>query len=197
MKWLGNDIHMHMYNKHGRFRFIGLPHQLLCMSEDEKTRLAQELEDAKSMAKEYESRYKYLLAEYDNYRKRLEKEMDIKVKRSMEGIILRLLDLRDDYIRAIDTAKRDSSASLITGLEGILKRLDGILKEYGVVEIDAVGKSFDPNLHEAVSFVYDRELPDLTVTNEIRKGYIWNDRVIRPSLVEVSKRPEGGDSKDG
>jgi molecular chaperone GrpE len=174
-----------------------MPNQLLCMSEDEKTRLAQELEDAKSMAKEYESRYKYLLAEYDNYRKRLEKEMDIKVKRSIEGIILRLLDLRDDYIRAIDTAKRESSKSLIAGLEGILKRLDGILKEYGVVEIDALGKSFDPNLHEAVSFVYDRELPDLTVTNEIRKGYIWNDRVIRPSLVEVSKRPEGGDSKDG
>jgi molecular chaperone GrpE len=74
-----------------------------------------------------------------------------------------------------------------------------MLKEVGVVEIEALGKIFDPNLHEAVSFTYNSELPDLTVTNEIRKGYMLNDRVIRPSLVEVSRRPmlEGGDGKNG
>ncbi|MEM4398471.1 MAG: nucleotide exchange factor GrpE [Candidatus Nitrosocaldus sp.] len=81
----------------------------------------------------------------------------------------------------------------------MLKNLDGILRDAGVVEIPAVGEAFNPNMHEAVSFVYNAELPDLTITNEIRKGYMMNDRVIRPSLVEVSRRPMqevGGDSNE-
>jgi molecular chaperone GrpE len=171
--------------------------------DDSKIRLLeQELEKAKNEAKEYETKYKYLLAEYDNYRKRLEKEAELRVKHGIETFILKLLDLRDDYIRAIDTVKKGNEKSInaiVSGLEGILKKLDNMLKEVGVVEIEALGKIFDPNLHEAVSFTYNSELPDLTVTNEIRKGYMLNDRVIRPSLVEVSRRPmlEGGDGKNG
>ncbi len=163
--------------------------------------LEQELEKANAVAKEYETKYKYLLAEYDNYRKRLERETELRVKYEVEKIIIKLLDLRDDYVRAVDIARKGDEKSIhaiVTGLEGILKRLDDILKEIGVVEIEAVGKAFNPNLHEAVSFTYNAELPDLTVINEVRKGYMLNDRVIRPSLVEVSRKPvEGGDGSNG
>jgi molecular chaperone GrpE len=126
--------------------------------DDSKIRLLeQELEKAKNEAKEYETKYKYLLAEYDNYRKRLEKEAELRVKHGIETFILKLLDLRDDYIRAIDTVKKGNEKSInaiVSGLEGILKKLDNMLKEVGVVEIEALGKIFDPNLHEAVSYCY-------------------------------------------
>ena len=157
---------------------------------DELTTLKEELEREKEKAEEYDKKYKRLLAEYDNYRKQLDKEADIRVRREVEKFMLKLLDLRDDYIRAIEIVKKsDTTDTIINGLEGVLKNLDNILQDQGIVEINAIGKSFDPNLHEAVSFVDNLELPENTVTTEIRKGYMLSERVIRPSLVEISKRP--------
>lgn len=141
----------------------------------------EELSDA-------EEHYKYKLAEIANYRKQIEKESEIRVRREIEKFLVKLINLRDDYLRAIDSAKADNNPALVNGLESILKNLDGVLKEEGVKEIDAVGKIFDPNIHEAVSFIDNDEYPENTVTAEIRKGYMLNDRVIRPSLVEVSKK---------
>lgn len=153
-----------------------------------------EVEMLKSALKEYESRYKYLLADYDNYRKRVEREAEYRVRQGIESFVLKLLNLRDDFMRAVDAARKSADKNVVEGLEGVLKNLDGILRDAGVVEIPAVGKIFNPNMHEAVSFIYNAELPDLTVTSEIRKGYMMNDKVIRPSLVEVSRRSvqEGG-----
>ena len=171
---------------------------MICLNEndkdntqlDELNNLKEELKKEKERAEEYVSKYKYLLADYDNYRKKLDKESEIRVRHEVEKFILKLLDLRDDYIRAIEIVKKsDSTNMIINGLEGVLKNLDNVLKEEGIVEIDVLGKSFDPNLHEAVSFVDSVELPENTITTEIRKGYMLSDRVIRPSLVEVSKRP--------
>lgn len=171
---------------------------MICLNEndkdntqlDELNNLKEELKKEKERAEEYVSKYKYLLADYDNYRKKLDKESEIRVRHEVEKFILKLLDLRDDYIRAIEIVKKsDSTNTIINGLEGVLKNLDNVLKEEGIVEIDVLGKSFDPNLHEAVSFVDSVELPENTITTEIRKGYMLSDRVIRPSLVEVSKRP--------
>lgn len=166
---------------------------------------SNKVEMLKNALKEYESKYKYLLADYDNYRKRVEREAEYRVRQSIEAFILKLLNLRDDFVRAIDVMKKSTTTAavvdrhVVEGLEGVLKNLDGILRDAGVVEIPAVGEAFNPNMHEAVSFVYNAELPDLTITNEIRKGYMMNDRVIRPSLVEVSRRPMqevGGDSNE-
>ncbi|MEM2923881.1 MAG: nucleotide exchange factor GrpE [Candidatus Nitrosocaldus sp.] len=155
---------------------------------------SEEVEMLKSALKEYESKYKYLLADYDNYRKRVEREAEYRIRQSIESFVLKLLNLRDDFMRAVDAARKGSDKHIVEGLESVLKNLDGILKDAGVVEIPAVGRAFNPSMHEAVSFIYNAELPDLTVTNEIRKGYMMNDKVIRPSLVEVSRRPvqEGG-----
>lgn len=153
---------------------------------------SREIEMLKDQLKELsgvEERYKYKLAEIDNYRKQIEREAQIHVKVKIEEFLKKLINLRDDYLRAIETAKKSNGpAVIINGLESILKNLDVILKEEGVREIDAVGKAFDPSMHEAISFVDTNEYPENTVTAEIRKGYMLSDRVIRPSLVEVSKK---------
>jgi len=157
---------------------------------DELEMLKEELEKEKERAEEYDEKYKRLLADYDNYRKQLDKEADIRVRRELEKFLLKLLALRDDYVRAIEIVKKNNSAkTIINGLEGVLKNLDSILREEGIAEINAIGTSFDPNFHEAVSFVDNVELPENTITTEIRKGYMLSNRVIRPTLVEVSKRP--------
>ena len=157
---------------------------------DELDMLKEELEKEKERAEEYDGKYKRLLADYDNYRKQLDKEAEIRIKRELEKFMMKLLDLRDDYIRAIEIVKKtDNAKTIINGLEGVLKNLDSILREEGIVEINALGASFDPNFHEAVSFVDNVELPENTITTEIRKGYMLSNKVIRPTLVEVSKRP--------
>ncbi len=158
---------------------------------DELKKLSEELEKEKQRAEEYITKYKYLLADYDNYRKRLEKEAEIRVRAELEKFLLKLLDLRDDFTRAIEVARKTTgNGTIVGGLEGVLKNLDTLLREEGVAEIDAVGKPFDPHLHEAVSFVDKDDIPENTVTGEVRKGYMLIDRVIRPSLVEVSRRPD-------
>lgn len=153
---------------------------------------SKEIEMLKDQLKELsgvEERYKYKLAEIDNYRKQIERESQIHIKVKIEEFLKKLINLRDDYLRAIETAKKSNGpAVIINGLESILKNLDVILKEEGVREIDAVGKTFDPSMHETISFVDTNEYPENTVTAEIRKGYMLSDRVIRPSLVEVSKK---------
>lgn len=153
---------------------------------------SKEIEMLKDQLKELssvEERYKYKLAEIDNYRKQIEREAQIHVKVKIEEFLKKLINLRDDYLRATEIAKKSNGpAVIINGLESILKNLDVILKEDGVREIDAVGKAFDPSMHEAISFVDTNEYPENTVTAEIRKGYMLSDRVIRPSLVEVSKK---------
>ncbi|MFQ5940754.1 MAG: nucleotide exchange factor GrpE [Nitrososphaerales archaeon] len=150
--------------------------------------LKEQLKKKQAEADEYISKYKYLLADYDNYRKRVEKESEIIVRRKIEKFLIKVIALRDDYVRAIETAKSIDSPELVDGLESILKNLDRILKEEGVEEIKSIGKIFDPNIHEAISFVDNEEYPENTITGEIRKGYMLSDRVIRPSLVEVSKK---------
>ncbi|MDH5665362.1 MAG: nucleotide exchange factor GrpE, partial [Nitrosopumilus sp.] len=74
------------------------------------------------------------------------------------------------------------------GLDSILKNMDSLLKKYHIEPIDALGEIFNPNFHEAISIINDPDLDDNTITKEIRKGYISHERVIRPTLVEISKK---------
>ena len=149
--------------------------------------LKEQLKKKQAEAEENLNKYKYLLADYDNYRKSVERESGIIVRREIEKFLMKMIDLRDDYIRAIQSAKK-SDNPVVGGLELILKNLDDILKGEGIEEINVVGKTFDPNMHEAISFVPNDEYPENTIITEIRKGYMLSNRVVRPSLVEVSKK---------
>jgi molecular chaperone GrpE len=130
------------------------------------------------------------MADFDNYRKQMEKQLASKAESIKAELLLKFLNIRDDYLRALSVARQSKleQVVVIEGLEGILKNIDSLLASEGVREIEAVGTPFDPNVHDAIAYSARDDLEENTVTAEIRKGYMLNGRVLRPSLVEISKK---------
>jgi len=150
----------------------------------------QKLKEEADRAKEYWDRILRLQADFENTRKRLEKDKQDFVKFANEGIIVELLNILDDLERTVELAqeKHQDLAAFLKGVEMILAHLYGMLKDNGVKPIEAEGKAFDPHLHEALMQVEDKEKPEHTVVEELQKGYLLNDRVIRTAKVKVSKK---------
>ena len=148
-------------------------------------------EDADKAA-EFADKILRLQADYENTRKRIEREKQDFVKFANEGIILELLNILDDLERTVNLAEthKESPEVFLKGVEMILAHLYDMLKEYGVRPIEAKGKIFDPHCHEALMQVEDKSLPEHTVIEELQKGYQLNDRVIRTAKVKVSKKEE-------
>ena len=149
-----------------------------------------ELGRAKESSESSLNKMKYLMADFDNYRKQMEKQLASKAESIKAELLLKFLNIRDDYLRALSVARQSKSEQggvVIEGLEGILKNIDSLLASEGVREIEAVGTPFDPNVHDAIAYSARDDLAENTVTAEIRKGYMLNGRVLRPSLVEISK----------
>ena len=151
-----------------------------------------ELRQAKESSESSLNKMRYLMADFDNYRKQMEKQLASKAESIKAELLLKFLNIRDDYLRALSVARQSKSSSeqggvVIEGLEGILKNIDSLLASEGVREIEAVGTPFDPNVHDAIAYSARDDLAENTVTAEIRKGYMLNGRVLRPSLVEISK----------
>ena len=135
------------------------------------------------------NKLRYLMADFDNYRKRTERQIESKINQGKAELILKFVSIHDDLFRAIETAKQcKSDHVVIEGLEGILRNVETLFDAEGVKEIETTGTPFDPNIHDAISFKYDDSVPENTVIGEIRKGYVISDKVLRPSLVEISKR---------
>jgi molecular chaperone GrpE len=149
----------------------------------------EELKKAKESSEGSLNKLKYLMADFDNYRKQMEKQAASKVETAKAELLLKFLNIRDDYLRALSVAKQaKTEAVVIEGLEGILKNIDSLLASEGVREIETVGTPFDPNVHDAIAYSARDDVEENTVTAEIRKGYILNSKVLRPSLVEISKK---------
>jgi molecular chaperone GrpE len=148
-----------------------------------------ELRKAKESSESSLNKMRYLMADFDNYRKQMEKQLASKAESIKAELLLRFLNIRDDYLRALSVARQSKSEQVVVieGLEGILKNIDSLLASEGVREIEAVGTPFDPNVHDAIAYSARDDLAENTVTAEIRKGYMLNGRVLRPSLVEISK----------
>lgn len=150
-----------------------------------------ELRRAKESSESSLNKMKYLMADFDNYRKQMEKQLASKAESIKAELLLKFLNIRDDYLRALSVARQSKSEQgggvVIEGLEGILKNIDSLLASEGVREIEAVGTPFDPNVHDAIAYSTRDDLAENTVTAEIRKGYMLNGKVLRPSLVEISK----------
>ena len=151
--------------------------------------IKSELSRAKESSESSLTKMRYLMADFDNYRKQMEKQLASKAESIKAELLLKFLNIRDDYIRALSMAKQSKSDKevVIEGLEGILKNIDSLLTSEGVREIEAIGTPFDPNVHDAIAYSERNDLAENTVTAEIRKGYMLNGRVLRPSLVEISK----------
>ncbi len=151
--------------------------------------IKSELRRAKESSESSLNKMRYLMADFDNYRKQMEKQLASKAESIKAELLLKFLNIRDDYIRALSMAKQSKSDKevVIEGLEGILKNIDSLLASEGVRDIESVGTPFDPNVHDAIAYSERNDLAENTVTAEIRKGYMLNGRVLRPSLVEISK----------
>jgi molecular chaperone GrpE len=149
----------------------------------------EELKRAKESSDDSLNKLKYLIADFDNYRKQMEKQAATKVESAKAELLLKFLNIRDDYLRALSVAKQaKTEAVVIEGLEGILKNIDSLLASEGVREIGTVGTPFDPNVHDAIAYSARDDIEENTVTAEIRKGYMLHSKVLRPSLVEIAKK---------
>ena len=151
--------------------------------------LKEELLAARKSSDNNLNKLKYMMAEFDNYRKQMEKQIDSKIESGKAELLLKFLSLRDDYLRALEMAKQSKSeAVVIEGLEGILKNFDSLLRSEGVIEIETIGTPFDPNVHDVIGFSHEEEIEENIITKEIRKGYMLNNKVLRPSLVLISRK---------
>lgn len=130
-------------------------------------------------------------ADFDNTRKRIEREKQDFLRFANEGIILELLGILDDLERAVTLAesKHEDLPAFLKGIEMILAHLYEMLKEHGVRPVEAEGKIFDPSYHEALMQIEDKDKPEHTVVEELQKGYLLYERVIRTAKVKVSKKP--------
>ena len=151
------------------------------------------LKEEAQKADEYWDKLLRLQADFENTRKRLEKDRQEFFKFANEGIILELLNVLDDLERAVELAqdKHQDQAAFLKGVEMILAHIYGLLKNNGVKPIEAEGKPFDPHYHEALMQSESKDLPEHTIVEELQKGYLLNDRVIRTAKVKVSKKTNG------
>lgn len=146
-----------------------------------------ELEKVKELAKENEEKYKRLLAEFENARQRNEKESkkmyDIGAKEVLES----LLPVVDNFERALASIpEEDIERGFEQGVDRIYKQLMVSLEGVGVVPMNAEGKQFDPDLHNAVLHIEDENYDENIVTEEMQKGYMYKDQVLRHSMVKVA-----------
>jgi molecular chaperone GrpE len=157
------------------------------LTEEEYNQLRQDAEKSK----EYRDRILRLQADFDNSRKRLEREKQEFLRFANEGLIVDLLNVVDDLERTLELAqeKHEDLPAFIKGVEMILAHLYDLLKEHGISSIEAKGKIFDPNYHEALLKTETEDFPEDTIVEELQKGYLLNGRVIRTTKVKVSKKP--------
>ncbi|MFC4022743.1 nucleotide exchange factor GrpE [Oceanobacillus longus] len=128
-----------------------------------------------------------LQAEFDNFKKRSQKEKEADRKYKSQELINDLLPAIDNFDRALQVEVTEANSSLFEGITMVYNQLQDALKSQGVEVVETVGKPFDPNLHHAVMQIEDNEKESNTVVEELQKGYMLKDRVIRPAMVKVNK----------
>ena len=147
-----------------------------------------ELTLANEKIKDWEDKYKRLLAEFDNFRKRSEKESAMMIDIGASMILTKILPIVDNFERAINSIPEDlKENSFVDGIDKIYKQMLKTFEELGVKSIEAVGKPFDANLHNAVMTDENAEGEVDTVVEELQKGYTYKDQVLRHSMVKVKK----------
>ena len=144
------------------------------------------MDEEKRRSEDYLTRLKFLQADFENYRKRVDREMRDVEDFSISGLMKKLLPVLDDLDLAVASAESNADAkSLLEGIGMVRKNLISVLQSEGLDSIDALGKPFDPERHEAVERVDGTTQKEDTVVGEIRKGYIFKNKVLRPSMVKV------------
>ena len=144
----------------------------------------QKIEALEKDVEETNDRLKRIMAEFENYKKRNLKEKEMQYNSILADVINSLLPVIDNLEKAVVAETKDQNYK--QGVELVLKQLLDVLEGFGVKKIEAVGKPFDPELHDAISHVEDENLGEQIVKEEFRTGYIIGDKVIRHSMVIVA-----------
>ena len=126
-------------------------------------------------------------AEFDNYRRRIERERRMQSDQAIEGLLLDLLLIVDDFDRAMTVEHGGASTSYRKGIELIHSKLQTLLRKQGVTPMDVLGADFDPNRHQAVAHESSPDHRDGEVIEEMQRGYLMGDRLLRPAMVKVAK----------
>jgi molecular chaperone GrpE len=152
----------------------------------------KELQDKAAKADENWNHYVRAMADLDNYRKRAARERQDAIKFGNESLLAKFIPILDNFEMAQNAAQNgqaETLQSLHAGIGMIQNQLKGILTEAGLEEIDAAGKPFDPNFHEALSQQEAADVPEGQVVQQLRKGYKLRERLLRPASVIVAKKP--------
>ena len=144
------------------------------------------LEKEKEKSQDLENKLKHVLADFQNLNKKTQSEIENGINSKLARFMIEFLTIYDDFVRAKEVFSKEKGN--IEGLDSILKNMNSLLEKNNVIPIEALGEIFDPNIHEAISIIIDSKLDENTITKEIRKGYISHNKIIRPTLVEISKK---------
>ena len=149
--------------------------------------VAERLTQKQEKAQEYLRQLKYLQADFENYRKRTERQVNEFAARCNEKLVAEILCVVDDLERAIESGKQtEDGNALLKGVEMIHQNLTRMLEKEGLERIDAVGNVFDPKLHELVVKIPRNDCEEGLVLDEVRKGFVFKGRVLRPCMVNIS-----------
>ncbi len=154
--------------------------------DDKKDKDNEKIIKLENEKKEIYESYLRLRADFDNYRKRIEKEKAEIYTRSLEDILKKMLPILDNFERAVE-AKSEDADKIIEGVKMVYEQMTGLLKSEGLEMIDAMDKNFDPEYHHAVMTEQNEEKEDNAVLAVLQNGYVLKDRVIRPAMVKVNK----------
>ncbi len=150
----------------------------------------EELSKLQKQVEEHKDKYLRLLADFENVRKRTERERGEFVKYANESLLAEFVNALDDLERTVDAAKANHQdyAAFLKGIEMVMARLNDMLKKNQVRPIEAVGRKFDPLQHEAMLQIESPDQEDDTVVEELQKGYLYGEKVLRTAKVKVAKR---------
>jgi molecular chaperone GrpE len=136
---------------------------------------------------DYHDRWLRKTAEFDNYRKRIERERREQADQKVTDLLLELLSVVDDFDRALTMEAGEGGAAYRKGIELIHAKLNDLLRRSGVRPIESLGADFDPNVHQAVIHESSPEHREGEVIGELARGYMMGDRLLRPAMVKVAK----------
>ncbi len=168
---------------------------MLVEGEETRPKITEEAQEqsaaaAKEALQELNNKYLRLYAEFDNYRKRVNKDKEELARYSNESILYALLPVIDNLELALKHASCDPKTGVVQGVEITLKELQRTLEKFGLKRIEADGKEFDPAVHHAMIQVERKDMKEKMVAEELRAGYLYHEKVLRPSLVAVSVQPK-------
>ena len=149
------------------------------------------IESIQAELENMKGKYLRLYAEFENYKKKIQKDKEEFAKYSNESIAYELLPVIDNLEMALKHATEggaETAGSLAQGVENTLREMNRTLEKFGIEAIEALNKQFDPSYHHAMSQIERSDMENNTVADEFRKGYLYKDKVLRPSLVAVSKK---------